>query len=129
MLEAQKAWDKVKKEMIDLITGNWMVPEELFEAGFKTAYESQQKRIEQLEAEIAELKAESPITTSINMLDIIEKLRTANEVLRDGLEFQSRYCECGTVTEHYSNGEHRGFDLHEEIEKALESADKIMKGE
>ena len=122
---------------------------------------AQQKRIEQLEAEVAEqarlngigserearleaelknkdavrlwnecenLKREMQQVKHIENLTRTEnqKLRAANEVLRGGLEFQSRYCECGTITEHYSNGEHRGFDLHEEIEKALESADKIM---
>jgi len=77
-----------------------------------------QKRIEQLEAEIAELKAESPITTSINMLDIIEKLRAANEVLRDGIKEAIRVeDELCAVT------------VSGILESALESAGKIMKGE
>jgi hypothetical protein len=89
--------------------------------GWKHDCQARDHKIEQLEVELKNKDA-------VRLWNENEKLKEANRILRDGLELQSSLCECGTTTQHFPNGEHRGIDLHDEIEKALEQADKIMEG-
>lgn len=103
-----------------------------------SAYESQQKRIEQLEAEIAELKKANANCISLSLHESRmkdaeaenQKLRAANEVLREAILF---YADGYTMDEEMADD-----DCEQDKEKpwrftsgvraraALESADKIM---
>jgi len=78
------------------------------------------KRIEQLEVENKHLRTLALNPLVVNQYDENQKLRAANEVLRGGLDnIIARWDRVGATT---------GTSYHI-AKEALESADKIMKGE
>jgi hypothetical protein len=86
-----------------------------------TAYEAQQKRIEQLEAE---LKNED----AVRLWNENEKLKEANLILRDGLD--KLHIKVGSCA--YSDSHQWGNVMelvYRTSKQALEQADKIMEGD
>jgi hypothetical protein len=101
--------------------------------------EDAKKRIEQLEAELANSPPPAAnyiklINKNLELANEVDKLQQANQVLRDGLEFYGNdgpgfICMC---EEEVGDGPMSGWvqcDSGDNARTALEQADKIMEGD